>query len=94
MKDLGKERLLVVNADTYFKDRSSTMRVVYDFLDLPHVTETQEKAVQNMTVKNQARRGHEVTLLPQTRDLLREFLAPWNKKLAKFLEDDSFLWKL
>ncbi len=32
-------------------------------------------------------------MLPETRILLQEFYAPFNKKLAALLSDNRFLWK-
>jgi len=32
-------------------------------------------------------------MLPETRELLRDFYAPYNKLLAKLLNNDGFLWE-
>ena len=90
---LGETRLMVVKSETYFANRKSVMDKTARFLGLSPFTNAEKATLSNKRVSNRAANGKSVKMLPQTKDLLMQFVQKWNKLLAEYLSDNSFMWR-
>ena len=76
----GAENVLLLPAETIFRDRGAAARKVFAFLDLPaHAPEVPEKL---------NRRSRSLRFPPRDRDTdnrLAEFYAPWNNELYELI---------
>jgi hypothetical protein len=72
----SKEQLLVIQSEVFYRNPTTTLKTVTEFLDLPDWTPTN-------------RRGHKAfaypAMRPETRERLREFYAPHNDRLYDLL---------
>lgn len=86
IKLFGRENVIVLNADDYFKNRGSTLTQIYRFLNLAEVEIPSVDAIVN---------ENPITLTaPKESDIemLSEFYAPFNEKLFSLI-GERFKWK-
>ncbi len=66
------------------------MDVVFKFLGMRNLSAEEWEKVMGMPIKNVGKKRGD--MLQETRQLLKDFYAPFNQKLATQLKDDRFLW--
>ncbi len=47
----------------------------------------------NAVKRTNAQSARYPPMLPETKKMLQEFYAPYNKRLAELLKDDRYLWQ-
>ncbi|XP_068161264.1 carbohydrate sulfotransferase 15-like isoform X2 [Antennarius striatus] len=91
----SREQILVLRLEDHASNRKYTMHKVFDFLSLGPLTKEKEAEITKSPASN-TRRPADKNLGPMlsiTREILRDFYKPFNVKLAKVLQNDSFLWE-
>merc|ERR1712150_164643 len=89
---VGPDKIKIINADVYFRDSVPVMREIIKFLGLSEgMARYNYNSLVNQKVANKAAEK-KIRLQHRTQVMLNDFLAPWNKKLAELLNDESFLW--
>ena len=98
------QQLLSINFKHWGHNSSDVLNNhIFPFLGLPKLSGFNEIHMNlryNMVVRRSRPKKdgrsvpiwHQGDMLPETRKLLQDFYAPHNRKLAKLLDDDSFLW--
>nr|XP_046258181.1 carbohydrate sulfotransferase 15-like [Scatophagus argus]XP_046258182.1 carbohydrate sulfotransferase 15-like [Scatophagus argus] len=89
-----REQILVLRLEDYSANLKETIKKVFDFLSLGPLSEKAQAALTDVPMSN-TRRVQDRDLgpmLPATRDLLRKFHQPFNRKLAILLNNKAFLW--
>ncbi|XP_041803992.1 carbohydrate sulfotransferase 15-like [Chelmon rostratus] len=89
-----RDQILVLRLEDYAADKRATLQKAFDFLGLsPLSVELEEEVMKQRVENNRGMKDRELgPMLPATRDLLREFHQPFNRKLASVLDDSAFLW--
>ncbi|KAJ8250306.1 hypothetical protein COCON_G00222280 [Conger conger] len=89
-----RDQILVLRLEDHASNRKYTMHTVFDFLRLGPLTEQKEAEITRSPVSNTRRPADKSLgpMLPVTKEILRDFYTPFNEKLAKVLNNDSFLW--
>ncbi|KAK3267636.1 hypothetical protein CYMTET_23825 [Cymbomonas tetramitiformis] len=93
-----QDKMHFMRMEDYAKNIATHMEQVCKYLELrpPLADEMDEMAslaVWNKRQGNGAERGSTAgEMMAETRKMLGEFYAPFNKKLADILEDDRYLW--
>ncbi|XP_031668970.1 carbohydrate sulfotransferase 15 [Oncorhynchus kisutch] len=90
----SREQILVLRLEDHASNRKYTMHQVFDFLNLGLLTEQKEAEITKSPASNTRRPADKNLgpMLPVTKEILRDFYTPFNKKLAKVLRNDSFRW--
>ncbi|XP_036828507.1 carbohydrate sulfotransferase 15 isoform X1 [Oncorhynchus mykiss] len=90
----SREQILVLRLEDHASNRKYTMHKVFDFLNLGQLTEQKEAEITKSPASNTRRPADKNLgpMLPVTKEILRDFYTPFNKKLAKVLRNDSFRW--
>ncbi|MEE6486522.1 hypothetical protein FKM82_014625 [Ascaphus truei] len=89
------DQILVMRLEDHAANVTQSMRLVYSFLHLGPLSDTQEASITQNPASN-SRRPEDCSLGPmfaQTRLLLRDFYRPYNQKLAQMLGDEAYLWE-
>ncbi|XP_028826523.1 carbohydrate sulfotransferase 15 isoform X1 [Denticeps clupeoides] len=91
----SREQLLILRLEDHASNRKFTMHKVFSFLKLGPLTEQKEAEITKSPASNTRRLADKNLgpMLPLTREILRDFYLPFNKKLAKVLRDGAFLWE-
>ena len=89
----GRDNLLFLNADVYFKDRGNAMQRAFEFLGLPEMSNNSYRLMLHRRVKNKSKTEYKVEMDTVSAEKLSRLVTPWNKLLAEYLNDDSFLWQ-
>uniref|UniRef100_A0A3Q4HK19 Sulfotransferase n=1 Tax=Neolamprologus brichardi TaxID=32507 RepID=A0A3Q4HK19_NEOBR len=90
----SKEQILVLRLEDYAANLKETIQKVFDFLSVGPVSQQVEAALTKQPMSN-TRREEDRSLgpmLPATRNILRNFHQPFNRKLASLLDNEAFLW--
>ncbi|XP_070833621.1 carbohydrate sulfotransferase 15-like [Chaetodon trifascialis] len=89
-----QDQILVLRLEDYSADLRATLQKAFDFLGLSPLSVELEEEVMKKRVANSRRMKDRKLgpMLPATRDLLREFYQPFNRKLANLLNNNAFLW--
>ncbi|XP_041802976.1 carbohydrate sulfotransferase 15-like [Chelmon rostratus] len=89
-----RDQILVLRLEDYAADKRATLQKAFDFLGLsPLSVELEEEVMKQRVANSRGVKDKKVgPMLPATRDLLREFHQPFNRKLASVLDDSAFLW--
>ncbi len=87
-----RKQIQVVRLEDLSKFPHSTMKIVWDFLEIPGVF-VNSKVTENKNpwISNSFYRSSFV-LLPETEFLLKQFFMPYNAKLSLLLDDNKYLW--
>ncbi|XP_057681194.1 carbohydrate sulfotransferase 15-like [Corythoichthys intestinalis] len=90
----GREQILVLRLEDHASNRKSTMHTVFHFLGLAPLSQQMEAELNRSPASNSRRPADKNLgpMLPATKHILRDFYAPFNRKLAQVLRNDSFLW--
>ncbi|KAG9341850.1 hypothetical protein JZ751_018574 [Albula glossodonta] len=90
-----RDQILVLRLEDHATNRKYTMHKVFDFLSLGPLTEQKEAEITKSPASNTRRPADKNLgpMLPFTREILRDFYSPFNEKLAKVLNNDSFMWE-
>ncbi|XP_026872606.2 carbohydrate sulfotransferase 15 isoform X2 [Electrophorus electricus] len=90
----GRDQLLVLRLEDHAADRKVSMHKVFQFLHLGPLSEQKEAEITKRPASNTRKLADKNLgpMLPLTREILTNFYAPFNRKLATVLHDDSFLW--
>lgn len=93
LKVFGKEQVMVLKFEDYSKDMSGTIKEIYQFLDLPPLSDSDFQQMKDMPVIPQNVYYKVAPIQNRTVKMLREFYNPFNTRLVKMLGDNRFLWK-
>lgn len=88
-------QILVINFDDYINHREDVLNRVARFLELSDLTEAESKLFLADHNKKNMRSNQTQALgdmLPETRDMLRQFYRPFNVNLSRLLHSDHYLW--
>ncbi|XP_036402642.1 carbohydrate sulfotransferase 15-like [Megalops cyprinoides] len=90
-----RDQILVLRLEDHATNRKYTMHKVFDFLSLGPLTEQKEAEITRSPASNTRRPADKSLgpMLPITKEILRDFYSPFNQKLAKVLNNDSFMWE-
>ncbi|ELU00009.1 hypothetical protein CAPTEDRAFT_206554 [Capitella teleta] len=91
VKVFKSENILVIKSEDYYIDRTSSLNKIYEFIGLQPISED-DKANSINKEKAKFSSNKKPRMLNKTRQLLRDFYAPYNRDLATMLNDDRFLW--
>lgn len=86
-----REQILFLRNEDYQAKPKEHLEAVMRFLGLRDLNEGEWMKMLGVARTN-AQSSRYPRMLPETRQLLEEFYEPFNKKLAKLLDDDRFLW--
>jgi N-acetylgalactosamine 4-sulfate 6-O-sulfotransferase len=86
-----RDQLLILRNEDYKVAQKQHMDAVFRFLDVRELSESEWGDVMGMPAKNVQKKR--APMLPQTKQLLDDFYAPFNKALAEALGDERYLWK-
>ena len=90
------DKFLFLRTEDLASDPVSMAQRIFEFLELeemdPHLLEMHLATLGRSNEQDYIHEGN-LTITPRARRILDEFLAPFNQKLAKLLNDDKFLWK-
>ncbi len=89
---IPRNRFLFLTLEELAADTNGAMAKVWVFLGLPHVT-VHDTMPRNQQVKVDYHHNPQLAMRNDTRELLDEFFAPYNRMLADLVGDDMFLWK-
>ncbi len=87
-----QSRFLFLTLEELSADTNGAMAKVWDFLDFPHMSLHPVTKSQNQQVKVDYRHNPQLAMREDTRILMDEFFAPYNRMLAHLIGDDKFLW--
>ncbi|XP_070834109.1 carbohydrate sulfotransferase 15-like [Chaetodon trifascialis] len=89
-----RDQILVLRLEDYSADLRATLQKAFDFLGLsPLSVKLEEEVMKKRVANKRGMQDREIgPMLPATRDLLREFHRPFNRKLASLLDNNAFLW--
>nr|KAG5708482.1 hypothetical protein BaRGS_026209 [Batillaria attramentaria] len=89
-----REQIMVIRNEDYSENVEGTMISAFIWLGMAPLTDAQLKPiVEHVSVNTGQNYGVVGPMLPETIEILNEFYAPFNARLAELLEDDRFLWK-
>ncbi|KAJ8391809.1 hypothetical protein AAFF_G00085810 [Aldrovandia affinis] len=89
-----RDQILVLRLEDHASNLKYTMHRVFHFLSLGPLTEQKEAEITKSPASNTRRPADKNLgpMLPVTKEILQEFYSPFNEKLAKVLDNDSFMW--
>ena len=88
---IAQHHILVIKSEDYFKSRVPQLNKIFKFLDMKEMIENDNFMVRHAKTKNKNR--HVLKLSKETRDMVNQFVKPWNEKLSLLLNDTRYLWK-
>ena len=77
----GRENVLIVRSEDFFKDSAAIVCSIHEFLGIPPIT-PDKHPIMNQNPMNPP------PFEPETRRKLQEFYRPWNEKLYALIERD------
>ncbi|XP_005794719.2 carbohydrate sulfotransferase 15 [Xiphophorus maculatus] len=91
----SREQILVLRLEDHAFDRKDTMHKVFDFLNLGPLSKEIESQITKSPASNTRRPADKNLgpMLPITKEILQDFYKPFNEKLAKVLQKESFRWE-
>ncbi|XP_043959692.1 carbohydrate sulfotransferase 15-like [Gambusia affinis] len=91
----SREQILVLRLEDHAFDRKETMHKVFDFLNLGPLSKEIESQITRSPASNTRRPADKNLgpMLPITKEILQDFYKPFNEKLAKVLQKESFRWE-
>ncbi|XP_050980088.1 carbohydrate sulfotransferase 15 [Labeo rohita] len=90
----GRDQLLVLRLEDHASNPTLSMSRIFRFLRLGPLSDQRQRQISKRPASN-TRRAADRDLGPMraiTRELLTLFYAPFNRKLAEVLQDESFTW--
>ncbi|KAK9965998.1 hypothetical protein ABG768_005052 [Culter alburnus] len=90
----SRDQLLVLRLEDHAANVTHSMNRVFHFLRLGPVSEQTERLISRRPVANTRHQSDRNLgpMEPVTREMLRQFYAPFNQKLSAVLQDESFTW--
>ncbi|KAK9965997.1 hypothetical protein ABG768_005051 [Culter alburnus] len=90
----SRDQLLVLRLEDHAANVTHSMNRVFHFLQLGPVSKQTERLIRRRPVANTRDPSDRKLgpMKPVTRELLRQFYAPFNQKLSAVLQDESFMW--
>lgn len=89
-----RDQIMVIRNEDYSENVQGTMINAFVWLGMAPLTDAQLKPiVEHVSVNTGQNYGVVGPMLPETIEILNEFYAPFNSRLAELLRDDRFLWK-
>jgi hypothetical protein len=88
LKVFPRSSMLALKSEDYFVDAKSAVLAAISFLELPA---PDPSALEAMLSAGQNTDEEVPPMLPQAREILTRFYAPYNVRLSKLLADKSFL---
>ncbi|CAH2322833.1 carbohydrate sulfotransferase 15 [Pelobates cultripes] len=90
-----KNQFLVMRLEDHAVNITQSMRLVCNFLRLGPLSNKEESSITHNPASN-SRRPEDCNLgpmLPQTRQMLKDFYRPYNQRLAEMLANNAYLWE-
>lgn len=87
-----RDQILFMRNEDYQSEPRAHLKAVMKFLGLRDLTEDEWTKVLGVERTN-AQSSRYPRMLPETRQLLMDFYAPFNTKLAELLQDTRYLWQ-
>ena len=79
----GRERMLVLDSNDFFKRTAETLELAQDFLGLPR----REINLESLGSKRDSKYSYDA-MNPATRERLQDFFEPYNRRLYEYLDRD------
>ncbi|KAL6759191.1 hypothetical protein V8C86DRAFT_1350553 [Haematococcus lacustris] len=92
LRRFPRDQLLFLRNEDYKLAQKEHMDAVFQFLGMRALSPSEWNTVMAMPPRNKNSNKYE-KMWPQSRALLQEFYAPFNRKLADLLQDDRYLWQ-
>ncbi|GFH27487.1 sulfotransfer_1 domain-containing protein [Haematococcus lacustris] len=92
LRRFPRDQLLFLRNEDYKLAQKEHMDAVFKFLGMRALSPSEWNTVMAMPPRNKNSDKYE-KMWPQSRALLQEFYAPFNRKLADLLQDDRYLWQ-
>ncbi|XP_014894912.1 carbohydrate sulfotransferase 15 [Poecilia latipinna] len=91
----SREQILVLRLEDHAFDMKDTLHKVFDFLNLGPLSKEIESQITRSPASNTRRPADKNLgpMLPITKEILQDFYKPFNEKLAKVLQKESFRWE-
>lgn len=90
LSSFPRDQMLFLRNEDYKVTQQEHMESIFQFLGARDLNKTEMETVMKMPAKNVG--GKREEMLPETRKLLEDFYAPFNKRLAEKLADKRYLW--
>lgn len=87
-----KDQVLFLRTEDYKAAPREHLAAVLKFLGMRDLTQDEWQRITGAKRAN-AQSSMYPRMLPETRQLLEDFYAPYNKRLAALLQDDRYLWR-
>ncbi|KAK7479376.1 hypothetical protein BaRGS_00029368 [Batillaria attramentaria] len=88
-----RDRFYILRTEDYQANMKEHLRRIYKFLDVEPLSDKSLDEIVNKTRRHVTQRKVNLTdMYPDTRELLTKFYSPYNRELAKILEDPGYLW--
>ncbi|KAF0309722.1 Carbohydrate sulfotransferase 15 [Amphibalanus amphitrite] len=94
LQEFGRDQVLVLRTEDHRRNITQSLHALFNHLDIGVPADTVWEEIRTASPKNVRRKSlkHQ-TMLPETRRLLRDFYRPFNRRLARLLRSDRFLWE-
>ncbi|XP_064602963.1 carbohydrate sulfotransferase 15-like [Liolophura sinensis] len=89
-----REQFLFLQSEDYGANVTKSILNVFRFLDLDSPEKSKLHSIEESPNANTRSKKNKNLgdMLPETRTMLEKFYSPWNKRLAKLLNDSLYLW--
>ena len=90
-----REQMLFIKFEEYVDNQFDIIQnQIFPFLGVPKLTLRRASELKNALEKSTgSNKTHKnLTVLPETEEILRNFYGPYNRELSKLLGDDKWLW--
>ena len=95
-KQVFGDEIMVISLEDYSSHPQPTLIRIFNFLGVSKPDNEKLRAFLHGSKKSNSRRKSALLkgdMLPQTRKILQEFYGPYNRELARYLQDTRFLYK-
>ncbi|XP_043221991.1 carbohydrate sulfotransferase 15-like [Amphibalanus amphitrite] len=94
LQEFGRDQVLVLRTEDHRRNITQSLHALFNHLDIGVPADTVWEEIRTASPKNVRRKSlkHQ-TMLPETRGLLRDFYRPFNRRLARLLRSERFLWE-
>jgi len=88
-----KSHFHIIKSEDYYNDLPSSLKEIFKFLKINQINKRLRNVITKERVRNSNKSNSSEPMFPETRQLLNTFYKPFNKDLAKLLENTNFQWK-
>lgn len=90
LKQFPRSQIFIIKTEEWSENCPTILSQLHKFLDLDEMSS--EAREQICSERYNVGKTKTVPMLPETEQLLRNFYAPYNDRLARLLSDENFLW--